>query len=585
MTTAAEHLAGFGITMDQAHAFIVANIGDPGYIYEICQLAGLTNAMVGEIAGWPGAPVPEVFVEAFFAAYVPARTVVSVSSDSVLEGGSLLFNVSLSGHTAVQTEYAFGYALDGIGLADLTGLSLTNGVTFNGVAFVVPAGVNGFTLSLGTADDLEIEDEEGITITIGGVSGTGFIADNDFANSDPVVQTVSSAHADEGGNVVHTVTLSAATTASTNFAFALGHTTSSAGDVGTVVASNGVVIAGNQVTVPSGVTTFTVTVPTVNDTSDETDETFTLSVGGVSGTGTIFDNDVTPSVSVQSVSNAQVEEGGNLVHTVTLSGATTSASPLSITVGGTASFDSDWIGVQLTNGVTFEGSNLLVPVGVSSFNLTVLTANDTADEPDETVILNVGGVSGTGTILDNDVPPSSDDGAIFDDAYLELTSLLRLNTNTGVLSNAALQTSVVAAAGGDLPHYLELFDPSGIDGAEDGTWTTAELGFSHLGNLPATVATLESLFYGTWINLFKSIDTAEALQLSAFATANQAGLESGNPATIELYVDLILDVASDLAAFPFPDVVISSVLVPVVAEMVGLVASGGAPDIFDSLPF
>ncbi|HSH90908.1 MAG TPA: hypothetical protein VK996_13060 [Ramlibacter sp.] len=584
MTTAAEHLAGFGITMDQAHAFIVANISDPGYIYEICQLAGLTNAMVGEIAGWPGAPVPEVFVEAFFAAYVPARTVVSVSSDSVLEGGSLLFNVDLSGHTAVQTEYSFGFTLDGVGLADLSGFSLTNGVTFNGVAFVVPAGVSGFTLSLGTADDLLIEDEESITIMVGGVSGTGSIADNDFANSDPVVQTVTNAHADEGGNVVHTVTLSAATTASTNFAFFLGHSTSSAGDVGTVTASNGVVIAGNQVTVPSGVTSFTVTIPTVNDTSDESDETFTLSVGGVSGTGTIFDNDVTPSVSVQSVSSAQVDEGGNLVHTVTLSGTTTSASPLSISVGGTASFESDWIGVQLTNGVTFEGSNLLVPVGVSSFNLTVLTVNDTADEPDETVILNVGGVSGTGTILDNDVPPSTGDGAIFDDAYLELTSLLHLNTNSGVLSNASLRAAVVTSTG-DLPHYLELFDPSGIDGAEDGTWTTTELGFSHLGNLPATVETLESIFYGTYIHLFKSIDTGEALQLSTFATANQAGLESGDHATIELYVDLILDVAADLAPFPFPDVVISSILVPVVAEMVNLVATGGAPDIFDSLPF
>ena len=41
---------------------------------------------------------------------------------------------------------------------------------------------------------------------------------------------------------------------------------------------------------PAGVSSFTVTVPTINDTVDEADETLKLAVGGKDATGTIVDN-------------------------------------------------------------------------------------------------------------------------------------------------------------------------------------------------------------------------------------------------------------------------------------------------------
>ncbi|MGB9128460.1 MAG: type I secretion C-terminal target domain-containing protein, partial [Thiobacillus sp.] len=44
----------------------------------------------------------------------------------------------------------------------------------------------------------------------------------------------------------------------------------------------------------AGVTSFTVTVPTVNDTVNEPAEAFTLTVGGMAGTGNITDNDFAP---------------------------------------------------------------------------------------------------------------------------------------------------------------------------------------------------------------------------------------------------------------------------------------------------
>ena len=52
-------------------------------------------------------------------------------------------------------------------------------------------------------------------------------------------------------------------------------------------------LSGGNITIPAGVTSFTVTVPTTNDTIDESDETIDLTVGGVAATGTIEDNDST----------------------------------------------------------------------------------------------------------------------------------------------------------------------------------------------------------------------------------------------------------------------------------------------------
>ena len=60
-----------------------------------------------------------------------------------------------------------------------------------------------------------------------------------------------------------------------------------------VTFTNGVTLSadGKSVIVPAGVSSFTVTVPTINDTVDEADETLKLAVGGKDATGTIVDND------------------------------------------------------------------------------------------------------------------------------------------------------------------------------------------------------------------------------------------------------------------------------------------------------
>ncbi|MEJ3630603.1 cadherin repeat domain-containing protein, partial [Vibrio vulnificus] len=108
------------------------------------------------------------------------------------------------------------------------------------------------------------------------------------------------AKAEEGQDLTFKVTLSAASEQVTSHSFNLAGVTAGEGDFdrNKVSFSNGVTLSadGKSVLVPVGVTEFTVTVPTINDTVDEADETLKLTVGGQDATGTIVDNDALPTI-------------------------------------------------------------------------------------------------------------------------------------------------------------------------------------------------------------------------------------------------------------------------------------------------
>ncbi|MEM5529870.1 cadherin-like domain-containing protein, partial [Gammaproteobacteria bacterium AS21] len=60
-----------------------------------------------------------------------------------------------------------------------------------------------------------------------------------------------------------------------------------------------------------------------------------------------------------------------------------------------------------TNGVTLNNGIITVPVGVTTFTAVLPTNDDSEVEPTETVILNVDGVTATGSIEDNDKPTNT----------------------------------------------------------------------------------------------------------------------------------------------------------------------------------
>lgn len=213
----------------------------------------------------------------------------------------------------------------------------------------------------------------------------------------------------EGSNLVFTVSLSGVTEQSQTFSYALSGTASGADYNTPPTFSNGVTLGGLNVTVPIGVSTFTVTYATVDDGLIESSETLTLTIGGVAGVGTINDNDAPATRTVQTVSSPIVTEGQTISFTVLLSGATEQVQNFAFTVGGTATGGTDYATpLTLSNSVTISGGNFVVPVGVTSFTASTLTSDDILSESTETVILTVGGVSGTASIIDNDtVAPSN----------------------------------------------------------------------------------------------------------------------------------------------------------------------------------
>jgi hypothetical protein len=104
-----------------------------------------------------------------------------------------------------------------------------------------------------------------------------------------------------------------------------------------------------------------------------------------------------------------------------------------------------------------------------------------------------------------------------------LANLWTLNTRTGDLSNAALRAQAVSAVGGEA-NFDMIFNPVHFAGGADGVFGRADLGFSQLGPLAATQANLESLFFGTVINLVQHVDASERQAIAAAADAAVPGL-------------------------------------------------------------
>lgn len=112
----------------------------------------------------------------------------------------------------------------------------------------------------------------------------------------------------EGTSIVHTVIFNGISTDESSFAASLTDGTATSEnydtDLANAILSNGVTYASGELTVPSGVSSFTIGINTIKNNVDEEDKTYTLTVGGQSGTGTITDNDLPPAYIVQNTVQA-----------------------------------------------------------------------------------------------------------------------------------------------------------------------------------------------------------------------------------------------------------------------------------------
>lgn len=177
----------------------------------------------------------------------------------------------------------------------------------------------------------------------------------------------------------------------------------------------------------SGETSKTITVPILDDTVAEANETVNLSLGSPTGGAsigtqstsvlTIIDNDSNPTVTISAsdpnASESPVSDPDPGTFTITRSGSTTNALTVSYAVTGTATSGTDY------NALSGAGS-ITIPAGNSSVNLTVQPIIDNTPDGgggvgiNETVIVGIStnvaynvGASGSATVTIGDINGSS----------------------------------------------------------------------------------------------------------------------------------------------------------------------------------
>lgn len=230
-----------------------------------------------------------------------ALSVTNITESTAVEGGQLTFNIALSALVSSATDYSFKLFNQTVSNADLGSISFSNGVIDNGdgtltVPLTSPE-ISSFSMRINTVSDAFVEGDETLVLYLGGRSATGTLSDNNIR-----IEEVTDAVAAEGDTLLFTVSLNATTSSPVSgIAFSLDEVAPiSDADYGAISFFEGdsdtpinVTLNADQdeITIPSGVLSFDVSVATVQDTEAEPTETLTLTIGGESATGSIADDD------------------------------------------------------------------------------------------------------------------------------------------------------------------------------------------------------------------------------------------------------------------------------------------------------
>jgi uncharacterized repeat protein (TIGR02543 family) len=369
------------------------------------------------------------------------NAVPDIGADEVNFAGTLQFTSATSGvnenaGSAVVTVTRVGGADGSVGVlynrADGTAVSPGDYTAPSG-NFIWPDGdTTNRTITATIVDDTVYEYSEDFSLVLSAPSGgatlgtpsttTVTITDNDSA---PTLMIDSPTVSEGAGNVVFTVTQSAATERTTTFRYDTADGTAVApGDYTATVNGLGTITPGNLST--------TISIPINNDSVYEGNETFTVTLsnqmfgaervnmpkGTISnvGTATIQDNDSAPTVQFSSATYGVNENAGMATITVTKTGAT----ELSATVGygtsdGTATQPGDY--TQTSGTLTFLPNE-------TSKTFDVPINNDGSFEGSEN--FSVGLSSPTGSTLGS---PSSATVTINDDDALPLVQFSASNFN------------------------------------------------------------------------------------------------------------------------------------------------------------
>jgi hypothetical protein len=280
----------------------------------------------------------------------------------------------------------------------------TDDYSISGTQIVIPAGSTSGSVTVTAVQDAMDDDDETVIVDITGVTNADeagtqqavitIVDDDDPPPVPDVTLSVDNTSIPEGGGGARfSVTLSEATTVPVIVDL---------GFSGSAIQGVDYIASSNQISVAPGATTGSVTVIAIQDPFDEPDETVTVAVTNVTGgneagvqeaTTTINDDDdpLMPGVTL-SVDNAEIPEAaGVATFTAMLSETTTVDVTVDLELTGTATPGDDY---------NASGTQITIAAGATTGSVTVTAVQDELDEPNETVLADISGVT-NGTETDN----------------------------------------------------------------------------------------------------------------------------------------------------------------------------------------
>ena len=328
----------------------------------------------------------------------------TIAGDTVSEGEEAEFVVSLNAASGQQVTVEYATA-DGTAKAGEDYTAATTG------ALTFTAGATERTISITTAEDSRNEDEEAFTVTLSNpgnatlgsdTAATGTITDDD----DPPVLTIAGDTVSEGDEAEFVVSLSPASGKQVTVGYATADGTAKAGEDYTAATTG-------ALTFTAGATERTISITTAEDSRNEDEEAFTVTLSNpgnatlgsdTAATGTITDDDDPPELTI---AGDTVSEGEEAEFVVSLS----PASGKQVTVGYTTADGTAKAGEDYTAATT---GALTFTAGATERTISITTAEDSRNEDEEafTVTLSNPGnatlgsdTAATGTITDDDDPP------------------------------------------------------------------------------------------------------------------------------------------------------------------------------------
>ena len=451
---------------------------------------------------------------------------------AVTEGTAATFTVTASPAPASDDTLIVN-----IGVADAPGADfLASSLEGDNGFWEFEGGVASRTFTLATEADDTDEPSGPVTVTLRprageytvGTPASATVTVNDDDNPAP---TVSFGGADystaEGDAASVTVRIHPRRSAPTAVGLTYTHGTAASGDYTAAPAS---------VTIPANAASHTFTVQTTEDPNDEPDETFTIAIGtlptGVatgspsSTTVTITDDDTAPTPTVSfAVASYSTAEGAAASVTVRIS--PTRASPTAV---GLTYAD---VEAEAGDDYTAAPASVTIPANAASHTFTVQTADDSADESDETFTLAIGtlpaGVatgspsSTTVTISDDDDPPPVPVVTIAHDAssVTEGTAAaFTVSASVAPVSDLAVTVEVAEGPGGD-------FVASGDEGTKTATIGAGET------STTLSVTTVDDTTDEPGAQVTATVADGSGYTVGAEASATVA-VADGDPTTVAL---------------------------------------------------